>query len=82
MPMSSRKLSASIFTVGCLWTKALMASADAIMMPTEMRTAVIMTQSSSTIPTAVITESSEKTISSTMIWMMTLTNDAATLAEP
>ena len=82
MPMSSRKLSASIFTVGCLWTKALMASADAIMMPTEMSTAVIITQSSSTIPTAVITESSEKTISSTMIWMITLTNDAATLADP
>ena len=78
MPMSSRKLSASIFTVGCLWTKALMASADAIMMPTAMMTAAIMTQSSSTMPTAVMTESSEKTMSSSMIWMMTLANDAAT----
>ena len=81
MPISSRKLSASIFTVGCLWTKALMASADAIMMPTAMTTAAIMTQSSSTIPTAVMTESSEKTMSSSMIWMMTLANDAATLPE-
>ena len=51
------------------------------MMPTAIMTAAIMTQSSSTMPTAVMTESSEKTMSSSMIWMMTLANDAATFAE-
>src|SRR6266487_3493067 len=35
MPISSRKLSASIFTVGCLCTKPLMGSAATIMMPTD-----------------------------------------------
>ena len=48
------------------------------MMPTAMMTAVTITHSSSTMPTAVMTESSEKTMSSSMIWMMTLANDAAT----
>ena len=43
-----------------------------------MITAVIMTHSSSTMPTAVMTESSEKTMSSSMIWTITLANDAAT----
>ena len=48
------------------------------MMPTEISTAAIITHSSSTMPTAVITESSEKMMSSSMIWMITLTNEAAT----
>ena len=51
------------------------------MMPTAMMTAATMTHSSSTMPTAVITESSEKTMSSSMIWMITLANDAATRLE-
>ena len=51
------------------------------MMPTEIITAAIITHSSSTIPTAVMTESSEKTMSSSMIWTMTLANDAATRSE-
>ena len=44
-------------------------------------TAAIMTHSSSTMPTAVMTESSENTMSSSMIWTMTLANDAATLLD-
>ena len=82
MPISSRKLSASIFTVGCLCTNALIGSAASIMIATEMTTAAIITHSSSTMPTAVITESSEKTMSSSMIWTITLANDAATRPEP
>ena len=41
------------------------------MMPTASTTAVIMIEMSSAMPTAVITESSEKTMSSSMIWTMT-----------
>ena len=48
------------------------------MIPTAMMTAVTMTHSSSTMPTAVMTESSEKTMSRSMIWTITLANDAAT----
>ena len=81
MPISSRKHSASILTVGCRCTNALMGSAETIMKPTAMTTAAIMTHSSSTMPTAVMTESSENTMSSSMIWTITLANDAATLAE-
>src|SRR6266542_5296460 len=47
----------------------------------EAMTAVIMTHSSSTMPTAVMTESSENTISSSMIWTITRRNDAATQLE-
>ena len=70
-PMSSRNDSASTFTVGCRLTKALIGSAENIMMPTASTTAVTMIETSSAIPTAVITESSEKTISSAMICTMT-----------
>ena len=52
------------------------------MMPTAMITAAIITHSSSTMPTAVMTESSENTMSSSMIWTITLANEAAALAEP
>ena len=41
------------------------------MMPTAMTTAVIMMEMSLAMPTAVMTESSEKMMSSTMIWPMT-----------
>ena len=41
-----------------------------------MTTATIMIATSSTIPTAVSTESSEKTMSSRRIWMRTPPNDA------
>jgi hypothetical protein len=64
-----------------LWTNALIGSAATIMMPTETMTAVIMTHNSSTMPIAVMTESSEKTMSSSMICTITLMNDAATRPE-
>ena len=44
------------------------------MTPTAMTIAMIMTASWSTKPTAVMTESSEKTMSMRPIWMMTLRN--------
>ncbi len=52
------------------------------MTPTARMTAVIITQSCSAMPTAVITESSEKTMSSTAIWAETAPNEALTLASP
>jgi hypothetical protein len=45
-------------------------------------TAIIMMASSSTIPTAVITESSEKTASRTTIWTMTCQNTACAICPP
>ena len=46
-----------------------------------MTTAATITHSSSAMPTAVMTESREKTMSSSMICPMTAANDGATLAE-
>jgi hypothetical protein len=43
-------------------------------------TAAIITETSFTMPTAVITESSENTMSRRMIWIRTLANVALTLA--
>ena len=79
MPISSRKLSASILTVGCRCTNALIGSAATIMISTEMMTATTITDTSSTMPTAVITESSEKTMSSSAIWTRTDANEDAGL---
>ena len=45
------------------------------MKPTAMTTAATITPRSSAIPTAVITESSENTMSSSMIWISTLGSD-------
>jgi len=47
----------------------------------ETTTAATMIPTRSTIPTAVITESSEKTRSSSSIWTMTLAKVALTFAE-
>ncbi len=80
--MSSRKLSASILMVGCLCTNALIGSAATIMIATDTTTAVTMTHRSSTMPMAVMTESSENTMSSTMIWAITLANDTAARPGP
>ena len=52
--------------------------AENIMMPTARTTAATMIETSSAMPTAVITESSENTMSSTMICTMTAANDGAT----
>src|SRR4028118_1952829 len=51
-PTRSRKLSASIFSVGWRLTKLLIAPAETIMMPTAITTAAIITASPSTTPTA------------------------------
>ena len=51
------------------------------MMPTAMTTATTITVIESAIPTAVMTESSEKTMSSSMICTMTAPKDGATFAE-
>ena len=51
------------------------------MMPTANTTAITITVSDSAMPTAVITESSEKTMSSTMICRITALNDGATRAD-
>ena len=56
--------------------------AENIMMATETTTAVTMMEMSLAIPTAVMTESSEKMMSSSMIWVMTAANDGATLVGP
>ena len=63
----SRKLRHSITTVGCAFTKRVSGLDASSMMPMEMTTAAIITGSWSTMPTAVITASSENTASSTTI---------------
>ena len=52
------------------------------MMATDSTTAATMIGDVSAIPTAVITESSEKTMSSSMIWPMTAPNDGAARVDP
>ena len=59
-PIISRNDSASTFTVGWRITKSPMDFAENIMMMTETTTAVIMMEMSFAIPTAVMTESSER----------------------
>src|SRR3954466_2579229 len=71
-PMSSRNERARIFTVGCRSTKSPMAPADTSITTTLRTIAVIITQSWLAIPTAVITESSEKTMSRTRICASTV----------
>ncbi len=70
-PIISRKLRHSTTTVGCAFTKRVSGFEARIITPIEMITAAIMTPSSSTMPTAVITASSENTASSTTIWATT-----------
>ena len=71
MPINSRKLSASIFTVGYRSTN----SASGFDMPniiaTAMTIAAAMTQIALAMPTAVITLSSENTMSSSTICTIT-----------
>ena len=57
-------------------TKSLIRPATNIIRPIDSTTAAIMTGSSSTMPTAVMTESSEKTRSTRMIWTMIAANVA------
>ena len=76
--MRSRKLRASILTVGWRWTKSPTVPAKTIMNAIAMITAAIMTPTWSTMPTAVMTESSEKTMSRRTIWKMTLPKEGWT----
>ena len=73
--MSSRKLSASIFTVGCLPTKRITGPDDHSITPTAITTAAIITPTRSAMPTAVITESRLNTRSSSRICTITRAND-------
>src|SRR5882672_6768639 len=75
-PIISRKLSASIFTVGWRCTKSLSGAAANIITPTASTTAAIITGRWRDIPTAVITESSENTMSSRTICPTTAPNEA------
>src|SRR6266705_6626972 len=77
-PISKRKLNANIFTVGCRCTKSLIGVAANIMTPTARTTAAIITARCLAMPTAVITESSENTISSRTICPTTAANAART----
>ena len=58
-----------------------MARANSIINPTEATTAAIITETWSTMPTAVMMESSENTMSMMMICTMMAANVAFTLAE-
>ena len=66
-PIMSRNERARILTVGWRWTKSLTAPAKTIMKPTATTTADHHHADLLTMPTAVITESSENTMSSSMI---------------
>ncbi len=61
---------ASIFSDGCLSMKSLMAPAQSIITSTATMIAATITGTWETMPTAVITESREKTMSMIAIWMM------------
>ena len=73
-PISRRNDRASIFTVGCLLTNVKMKREANSMMPNESTTTTMMTTRFSVIPTAVMTESSEKTMSSRRICVSTEAN--------
>ena len=81
-PIRIRNESASILIVGCCSTKLPIACAKSSMTPIATTTARTMTHRVWAMPTAVITESSEKTRSSSRIWTMTPPNEAATRAGP
>ena len=57
-----------------------MGSAATSITRTASTTAVIMTRKSSAMPTAVMTESSEKTMSRSMTWLITAPNEATAFA--
>ena len=75
--MRMRNDSASILIVGCRSTKRLICSTKISITIIARMTAVIITPICFTMPTAVMTESSEKTMSMSRIWMMTLTKVGA-----
>ncbi|MNP53047.1 hypothetical protein D3C76_1474840 [compost metagenome] len=66
-PIIIKKPRHSMITVGCALTKRVNGLLATIIRPMEMITAIIITDNSSTMPTAVITASRENTASSTTI---------------
>src|SRR3990172_8019238 len=76
VPTRIRNDSASILMVGWLSTKSLMARAANIITSTAITIASAITATCSTRPTAVITESSENTMSMTAIWISTPAKEA------
>ena len=70
MPIMTRKASANTLTDGWRSTKSPIGLAANIITPTDATTAATITLIWSTMPTAVITESSENTMSMTAIWPM------------
>ena len=70
MPTRIRNASASTLMVGCWSTKRASGPENTIMVSTAMTMAVTITGRLSVMPTAVITESSEKTMSMSMICTM------------
>src|SRR5579872_5988949 len=75
-PISRRKERASILIVGWRDTKELIGVAANIITPTAITTAAIITPRWLAMPTAVITESSEKMMLSRRIWTITERNEA------
>ena len=65
-----------MMTVGCLSTNRVRGRDASSITNTANTTAIIMMDSSLTMPTEVMTESSEKMASSTTIWVMTCQNTA------
>ena len=70
MPTITRNASASTLTEGWRSTNSPIGLAATSITPTEATTAATMTPIWSTMPTAVMTESSENTMSMTAIWPM------------
>ena len=68
VPIMSKKASANTLMAGWLLTNSLKVPAASIIMIIEIITAAIMMLIWSAMPTAVMTESSEKTISMSKIW--------------
>jgi len=68
-PMSRRNDSARIFMVGCRSTNSPIDLAETSMTSTAITIAATMTGTTLAMPTAVITESREKTMSRMAIWM-------------
>ncbi len=62
-PIIIKNAKASTFTAGCLLINRLIGPEAIIITPTEKTTAAIITSMRSTMPTAVMTESKEKTMS-------------------
>ena len=75
-PIISRKLRQSTTTVGWALTKRVRGLEAITITTMAMVTAAIMTPRCSTMPTAVMMESREKTASSTRIWAITTPNPA------